>query len=135
MSFPVYDTMRHLAHQDQSKIYPGLIIGSGNRRRTNDALGWMFVTNTIVDLNIFYRGRRTCVYPLYVDTEVKLSTRETQKFQELGDEKETIISGISNGTSSRETTDCLGEEPPKDLFDYIYAILHFSNYRDKFKNN
>ena len=22
---------------------------------------------------------------------------------------------------------------PKDLFDYIYAILHSSNYRDKFK--
>lgn len=127
---PVYDTMRHLAHQDQSKNL-GLIIGKNGNVVGDMPWNLCFVTNTIVDLNIFYRGGGY-VYPLYVDTSKAVNQGDSST-QELGDEKETIISNL-NGDIIKKLTDCLGVEPsPEDLLDYIYAILHSSNYREKFK--
>lgn len=127
---PVYDTMRHLTHQDLSKNL-GLIIGKSGNVVGDIPWNLCFVTNTIVDLNIFYRGGGY-VYPLYVDTSKAVNQGDSST-QELGDEKENIISNL-NGDIIKRLGDCLGEEPsPEDLFDYIYAILHSSNYRDKFK--
>lgn len=130
IAFPVYDTMRHLAHQDQSKNL-GLIIGKSGNVVGDMPWNLCFVTNTIVDLNIFYRGGGY-VYPLYVDTSKAVNQGDSST-QELGDEKETIISNL-NGDIIKKLSDCLGVEPfPEDLLDYIYAILHSSNYREKFK--
>ena len=130
IAFPVYDTMRHLAHQDQSKNL-GLIIGKSGNVVGDMPWNLCFVTNTIVDLNIFYRGGGY-VYPLYVDTSKAVNQGDSST-QELGDEKETIISNL-NGDIIKQLSDCLGVEPsPEDLLDYIYAILHSSNYREKFK--
>ena len=92
-----------------------------------------FVTNTIVDLNIFYRGGGY-VYPLYVDTSKAVNQGDSST-QELGDEKETIISNL-NGDIIKRLGDCLGEEPsPEDLFDYIYAILHPQTIEINSRNN
>lgn len=130
IAFPVYDTMRHLAHQDQSKNL-GLIIGKSGNAVGDMPWNLCFVTNTIVDLNIFYRGGGY-VYPLYVDTSNAVNQGNSST-QELGDEKETIISNL-NGDIIKKLADCLGVKPsPEDLLDYIYAILHSSNYREKFK--
>ena len=130
IAFPVYDTMRHLAHKDQSKNL-GLIIGKSGNVVGDMPWNLCFVTNTIVDLNIFYRGGGY-VYPLYVDTSKAVNQGDSST-QELSDEKETIISNL-NGDIIKKLSDCLGVEPfPEDLLDYIYAILHSSNYREKFK--
>lgn len=130
IAFPVYDTMRHLTHQDLSKNL-GLIIGKSGNVVGDMPWNLCFVTNTIVDLNIFYRGGGY-VYPLYVDTS-KAVNQGNSSTQELGDEKESIISNL-NGDIIKKLSDFLGVEPsPEDLLDYIYAILHSSNYRDKFK--
>lgn len=130
IAFPVYDTMRHLAHQDPSKNL-GLIIGKSGNVVGDMPWNLCFVTNTIVDLNIFYRGGGY-VYPLYVDTSKAVNQGDSTT-QELGDEKETIIPNL-NGEIIKKLTDSLGMEPsPEDVLDYIYAILHSSNYREKFK--
>lgn len=69
---------------------------------------------------------------LYVDTSKAVNQGDSST-QELGDEKETIISNL-NGDIIKKLSDCLRVEPsPEDLLDYIYAILHSSNYREKFK--
>ena len=106
IAFPVYDTMRHLTHQDLSKNL-GLIIGKSGNVVGDMPWNLCFVTNTIVDLNIFYRGGGY-VYPLYVDTSKAVNQGDSST-QELGDEKENIISNL-NGDIIKRLGDCLGEE-------------------------
>lgn len=81
---------------------------------------------------LFIKRLLEYVPTLYVDTSKAVNQGDSST-QELGDEKETIISNL-NGDIIKKLSDCLGVEPfPEDLLDYIYAILHSSNYREKFK--
>ena len=91
-----------------------------------------FITNTIVDLNVFYRGGGY-VYPLYVDTNTSVNQGKART-QEIGDTGDTIIPNLNEGFV-KHITECLGGETPtpENIQDYIYAILYSSAYREKFK--
>jgi predicted helicase len=73
-----------------------------------------FISKSMVDLNLFYRGGEQ-VYPLYIyhDDGTKSLNFNTSEFSTL--------------------LNLLNKEPdPDDVFNYIYAILHSPNYREKF---
>ena len=127
---PVYEIMRHLAHSDTKKNL-GLIIGQCGNVVGDMPWNLAFITDTITDLNVFYRGGGY-VYPLYVNTK-KETTYGDSSSQEFGDEKESIVSNL-NERIMRIIEMNLGERPsPEDLFDYIYAVLYSPGYRERYK--
>lgn len=131
IAYPVYEVMRHLIHKDKSKNL-GLIIGKSGIAVGDMPWNLCFITNTIVDLNVFYRGGGY-VYPLYVDTNTSVNQGKART-QEIGDTGDTIIPNLNEGFV-KHITECLGGETPtpENIQDYIYAILYSSAYREKFK--
>ena len=96
--------------------------------------GWniVFITDLIVDQNIFYRGGGT-VFPLYLYPESdKLFSGEKRK----PNLNESIINEISQRISLQFTEEKEETEntfAPIDVLDYIYAVLHSPSYREKYK--
>ena len=127
IAYPVYDIMRHLVHKEEDKNL-GLIVGQCGNVVGDMEWNLGFVTNSIVDLNVFYRGGGY-VYPLYV---------ETKKETEYGNSTSTDFGTDSIISNFKEETmlkviQHLGERPSnEDLFDYIYATLYSPNYRKKY---
>lgn len=108
-----------------------------NIGKSGNAVGNMpwnlcFITNTIVDLNIFYRGGGY-VFPLYVETNTSVNQGKAST-QEIGDNHNTIIPNL-NEDFLKGITECLGGETPtpESILNYIYATLYSSAYREKFK--
>jgi predicted helicase len=137
----------------------GLIIG-----RQGQAVGSMpwnlsFITNSITDFNMYYRGGGM-LFPLYLYPETSgqqqmLSGFETLTALDANKQKETptrtpnlnleIVNQIAKqldldfvpekeGFSATET---INQQPatfsPIDILDYIYAVLHSPSYREKYK--
>lgn len=110
---------------------------SGRQGQAVGSMQWnlSFITNTISDQNIYYRGGGS-VFPLYIYPE-------TNGQQTIGN--------ITERTPNFkfEIVKCLAEKigliftiekdikdntfAPIDILDYIYAVLHSPTYRDKFK--
>ena len=131
IAYPVYDIMRHLIHKDKSKNL-GLVIGKSGKAVGDMPWNLCFITNTIVDLNVFYRGGGY-VYPLYVDTNTSVNQGKAST-QEIGDDCNTIIPNLNEDFIKRITESIGGESPtPENILDYIYATLYSSVYRKKFK--
>lgn len=127
---PVYDIMRHLVHTDDKKNL-AMIIGQCGNVVGDMPWNLAFVTDTITDLNVFYRGGGY-VYPLYVNTK-KETTYGDSTSQEFGGDNNSIIPNLNEWTM-RKIEESLGEKPsPEDLFDYIYAVLYSPWYRERFK--
>ena len=131
IAYPVYDVMRHLIHKDKSKNL-GLVIGKSGNAVGDMPWNLCFITNTIVDLNVFYRGGGY-VYPLYVDTNTSVNQGKART-QEIGDNDDTIIPNLSE-EFLKQITECMGgaTPTPKEILDYIYATLYSSAYKEKFK--
>lgn len=131
IAYPVYDIMRHLIHKDKSKNL-GLIIGKSGIAVGDMPWNLCFITNTIVDLNVFYRGGGY-VYPLYVNTNTSVNQGKAST-QEIGDNSDSIIPNLNEEFVKHITEDLGGETPtPENILDYIYATLYSSVYREKFK--
>jgi predicted helicase len=113
----------------------GLVIG-----RQGQVVGSMpwniaFITNSMTDFNLFYRGGGM-LFPLYTYTE-------TKGFQVI-DEQTVMVPNLSLSIVS-EIEENLGLHftikkvtknetfAPIDLLDYIYAVLHSPTYREKYK--
>ncbi len=111
---PVYEVMHNFV--DTPNI--GLIVGQQGQVVGDIPWNLAFVTDSIVDLNVFYRGGGY-VYPLYVTEKIgdKLDVRVNIKPDILQKVKDYID----------------GEVDPKEFISYIYAILYSNNYRKKFK--
>lgn len=77
----------------------------------------IFITKTIVEFGIMATriGNTAPVLPLYLYSED--GTRIPNLKKEIVDEIEKIV----------------GKVFPEDIFDYIYAVLHSPNYREKYK--
>ena len=95
---------------------PNIGLAIGRQGQVVGSMEWnvIFVTRNITDLNCFYRGGEQ-VYPLYINAE-------------NGSLKENLDIGICN-----EIEKTIGKFTPEEIFDYIYAILHSHNYREKYK--
>ena len=130
LAYPVYDLMRNLVHKDNTKNL-ALIIGQCGNVVGEMLWNLAFVTDTITDLNVFYRGGGY-VYPLYINTKKEIPYGDSTS-QELGDEKDSITPNL-NDRIMRIIERNLGERPtPENLFDYIYAVLHSPWYRERYK--
>lgn len=109
---------------------------SGRQGQAVGSMPWnlSFVTNTISDQNIYYRGGGT-VFPLYLYSESPLdsSTRQPNLDPKIVDEIAKklglkFIPDHEHADSNKE-----GTFNPLDILDYIYAILHSPTYRERYK--
>jgi len=111
---PVYETMHHFIDTDNL----GLIIGQQGMVVGNMPWNLAFITDSITDLNVFYRGGGY-VYPLYVA-------------EQIGDKMEVRLN--IKPTILQEIETRLDEKiEPQELLYYFYAILYSNNYRKAFK--
>jgi len=88
-----------------------------NRQFLGDYYSHVGVTNKIICHGTFYLGNKgqDYLFPLYLfdDNELKTSNLKTE-----------IVSQIEK---------IVGKTTPENIFDYIYAVLHSPNYREKYK--
>ena len=130
MGRPRYDLMRHFFINNL-----GLIIGRQGQAVGSMQWNVLSITNTIVDCNIFYRGRGT-VFPLYLYPETNKQQTIGQSDERTPNLNPEIVKQIAEQlgftfTNEKETTE--DTFAPIDILDYIYAILHSPAYREKYK--
>ncbi|MTB53940.1 type ISP restriction/modification enzyme [Lewinella sp. W8] len=97
-----------------------------------------FITNNLADTNNFRRGG-PLIFPIYLYPETQqLSLDHSVERKPNLDPK--IVSKVSEKLSLRFIPDHAlpeaeqdGTFTPLDLLDYIYAVLHSPNYREKYK--
>ena len=112
----------------------GLVIGRQGQVVGNMPWNLSFITNSITDFNLYYRGGGA-VFPLYLnpDNDGQQTIDNNERKPNLNAE---IVNQIAkklgiNFTIEKETTK--GTFAPIDILDYIYAVLHSPTYRDKYK--
>lgn len=113
--YPRYDKMRHLLNDNNF----ALVIGPQGQAVGSMLWNLVFVSELIVDTNVYYRGGGI-VFPLYLYPEE--NTFETERRANLD---ETIWARI-NTAIGREAT-------PEQIFDYIYGVLHSPRYRERYR--
>lgn len=128
----------------------GLIIGRQGQAVGNMQWNLSFITNSMTDFNLYYRGGGT-TFPLYLYPETTAQQTldgNTERTPNLNPE---IVKQIAEGlgipfvpekTTLSEFKTLTGfdtdKELPKtfapiDILDYIYAVLHSPSYREKYK--
>lgn len=118
----------------------GLIIG-----RQGQAVGPMiwnlaFITNSMTDLNLYYRGGGT-TFPLYLYPENNTQQSLDGKQERVPNLNKVIVNKIALGLRlafviEKSSFDYAQDDKtfaPIDLLDYIYAILYSPTYRAKYK--
>ena len=110
---------------------------SGRQGQAVGKMQWnlSFITNTISDQNIYYRGGGT-VFPLYIYQENNVQQTIEQKEERKPNLNAEIIKQIAEHLrltfiNEKETTE--NTFAPIDILDYIYAVLHGPTYREKYK--
>lgn len=97
-----------------------------------------FISKSVVDLNMFYRGGGM-VFPLYLYPETSLESN-AERIPNLNMEivdriadnlKLTFVPDSKFVTDLKEGLDEVFY--PEDILDYIYAVLHSPSYREKYK--
>ncbi|MFH7000593.1 type ISP restriction/modification enzyme [Flavobacterium bizetiae] len=128
----------------------GLIIGRQGQVVGSMPWNLSFITNSITDFNMYYRGGGM-LFPLYLylETNGQLSTEQTAtRIPNLNLE---IVNTIAKQLGlafvpekEAEGTVCMANNTevrpeyrqnfaPIDILDYIYAVLHSPTYREKYK--
>lgn len=89
----------------------------GRQGQTVGSMEWnvVFITKNIIDLNCFYRGGEQ-LYPLYI--------KDANGF----------LKDNLNIKICKEIEKTIGIFKSEEIFDYIYAVLHSPNYREKYKD-
>jgi predicted helicase len=122
--FVYYDTKllerpREKVMQHFKKYNIGLI---SNKQIRTDHISQFFVTNIIADLHILETANANpYIFPLYLYQE---NFGKTGKIANL---KEASV------TRFQKELQLINPPAPEQIFDYIYAILHSSSYREKYK--
>ncbi|OGS70131.1 MAG: hypothetical protein A3F91_07425 [Flavobacteria bacterium RIFCSPLOWO2_12_FULL_35_11] len=119
----------------------GLIIG-----RQGQVVGTMpwnlsFITNTITDFNMYYRGGGM-LFPLYLYPETNAQQTLHGNIERTPNLNLEIVKQFADGLAltftNEKTTPPVGhpsngwEFAPIDVLDYIYAVLHSPTYREKY---
>ena len=114
-----------------------LALISGRQGQAVGNMQWnlSFITNTISDQNIYYRGGGS-VFPLYINHETNGQQSINQTNKRTPNLNPEVIKQLSNifgltFTIEKETTE--STFAPIDILDYIYAVLHSPTYREKYK--
>ena len=120
-----YKVMRNMTFENMA-----LIIGRQGQVVGDMPWNLSFISKSIVDLNMFYRGGGM-VFPLYLyqDDNSLTNERTPNLNQEIVKELEEKLS--LKFTNEKE--DDSSTFAPIDILDYIYAILHSPNYRETYK--
>ncbi len=90
----------------------------------------VFCSNQLVDFNVFRRGGEQ-VFPLYLHPEE--NSLDNTRVANLNLE---IVADIKKALNLRFTPEKIEDKTtfaPIDIIDYIYAVLHSPNYREKYK--
>ena len=130
ISRPAQKSMVHFDGHDNT----GLIIGRQGQVIGHMQWNLVFITDSLTDYNVFYRGGGY-VFPLYSYYEligkeyIKRATRTPNLNQEIIND----ISKRLNLTFTNEKEEIKNTFAPIDILDYIYAVLHSPNYREKYK--
>ena len=130
LSYPRANVMTHFIKGQNL----GLVIGRQGQAMGNGEWNIIYIADTILDSNIFYRGRGT-VFALYIYDQDNQQTIE-QFLERIPNLNLKIINQIAEKlnltfTNEKETTKATFA--PIDILDYIYAVLHSPTYREKYK--
>ena len=126
-----YKYMQHLLKDNIS-----LIIGPQGQAIGEMPWNIVYVSEHLVDTNIFYRGGGI-IFPLYLYTENMGEEERIVNFNK--DLYEKIAKGLNylpcydDDLLIDPTSEYNGVLYPQDLFDYIYAVLHSPSYRKRYK--
>jgi len=110
---------------------------SGRQGQAVGNMQWnlSFISNTISDQNIYYRGGGS-VFPLYINPETNGQQTIGQTAERTPNLNTAIVKqlakkvGLTFTTEKETTKDTFA---PIDILDYIYAVLHSPTYREKYK--
>jgi len=129
--------MQHLLYDKNF----GLIIGRQGQVVGNMQWNLTFVTDTITDFNLYYRGGGV-LFPLYIYPETTTQTSLLNEVVRTPNLNMEIVNKMATDlgmyfapekpdyTTQTEETNQLY---PIDILDYIYAVLHSPSYREKYK--
>jgi predicted helicase len=125
------EVMKHFHNKENL----GLIVGRQGQVVGDMTWNLSFVTNTITDFNLYYRGGGN-LFPIYLYPEQtsQQTTEETLgRTPNLNLEivKEIAKELVLTFTNEKEPTK--NTFAPIDILDYIYAVLHSPSYREKYK--
>ena len=118
----------------------GLI--SGRQGQAVGSMQWnlAFITNSISDQNIYYRGGGT-VFPLYLYPETTAQTSLLDAVVRTPNLNMEIVTKMAKNLGLQFLSEKLVNSQvqpttsfaPIDILDYIYAVLHSPSYREKYK--
>lgn len=101
-----------------------LVVGRQGQAVGDMTWNVVFISNRIVDLNIFYRGGGL-VCPLFIETK-----NEIGGSSRIPNLNQSIVHEFENKLECK--IDC-NEISPLNILDYIYAVLHSPTYRENYK--
>jgi predicted helicase len=120
-----------------SKNKENIILGIGRQGMAVGDIQWCLTTvsKNPVDANMFRRGGVN-LFPLYLYPEIKGQQTIGQTTERTPNLNTEIVKQIADKlsltfTTEKETTK--NTFAPIDILDYIYAVLHSSTYREKYK--
>jgi predicted helicase len=129
--------MQHLLHCKNI----GIVIGRQGQVVGSMPWNLSFITNSITDFNLYYRGGGV-LFPLYLYSEANGQQTIEQKTERTPNLNTEIVKQIAeklNLTFTNEKVlrqakdESLITFAPIDILDYIYAVLHSPTYREKYK--
>lgn len=109
---------------------------SGRQGQAVGSMQWnlSFITNTISDQNIYYRGGGS-VFPLYIYPEINGQQKIVESIERIPNLKSEVVNLLAERlgltfTIEKEIKD--NAFAPIDILDYIYAVLHSPKYRETY---
>ncbi|MDR1986479.1 MAG: DNA methyltransferase, partial [Treponema sp.] len=120
--------LRHLQYANTA-----IIIGRQGQAVGNTG-NWniVYITNSLVDQNIFYRGGGT-VFPLYLYPDENTLNHTEKRRPNLDPSIVQEIAQRTGLTFTEEKEDRENTFAPMDVLDYIYAVLYSTIYREKYR--
>lgn len=112
-----------MAHLLQSNV--ALCVGRQGSATGSEDYDIVFISENIVDLNLFRRGGEL-VYPLYIYPET--DKKDLFSDHESGEKKPNIKPEIFEELKAKYKK----EVTPEEIFYYIYAVLYSNTYRTKY---
>lgn len=113
----------------------GLVIGRQGQVVGSMPWNLSFITNSITDFNLYYRGGGV-LFPLYICpkyTENNIILKNDERIPNLNQEIVKQIAENLELTFTNEKEPTKATFAPIDILDYIYAVLHSPSYREKYK--
>jgi predicted helicase len=106
----------------------------GRQGQVVGAMAWnlCFISKYMTDLNLYYRGGNV-IFPLYLYSEANTLLDEESRIPNLKPEIITAFAKKMGLVFTPEKEDDATTFAPIDILDYIYAVLHSPNYRERYK--